>query len=542
MALTEQALGVFGGRVLGASEIGSSANAWVPTAYNSEGLIVSAPDLAVGRELGTVLAEVLAGYSCRWDGPTWLGDGAGPMAQQADSAAAAGTPAVETPAVETPAGETPAVETPAVETPATETPATAGTLATGVRIVPGDIRGSGLSAPDPWTIVEELRTRLGPDAVAAVGLNHLMTSAEHRGGNPLAIGHGRVGLDGYGVTGSYGHGPAALTLAPGPSSQGGRRPRVVVLDTGIGDHPWFTADPAATTITFADGEVAGPDVASSPQRAAGIHDDAAALDPLTGSLPTHTGHGTFIAGLLRQSCPAADIVALTVMQADGIVPEHKLIRALDVVRRRQREAAGWADAIVLSLGYYAETGEDFRYTSGLKNILLDLGRLGVAVFAAAGNDATSRPSYPAAFAIDPDFGGADCLPVTSVAALMPDGSGLAPFSNDGPWVTAEAPGVSLVSTSPRLPDAAAQSALGFVGPGNRWRSALDPDDYREFAVWSGTSFAAPVLAARYLQSLIDDGFPADLRRRRELLPVGRRSREREPTAVAGLARWPAAAP
>ena len=53
------------------------------------------------------------------------------------------------------------------------------------------------------------------------------------------------------------------------------------------------------------------------------------------------------------------------------------------------------------------------------------------MFAAAGNDASRRPSYPAAFAVDPDFDDPDVLPVISVAALNPDGS-VAPFSNDGP--------------------------------------------------------------------------------------------------------------
>ncbi len=498
MTWTEQVLGVFDGRVLDVPAIGRSANAWVPTAYNSEGLIVSAPDFAVGRELGTALAEVLTDHSCRWDGPSWLDD-----SSQLNDESSSDTPDVDV---------------------------SSGILTAGVRILPRSGRGigGGPSVPDPWSIVEELRTRLGPGAVSSVGLNHLMTSAEHWGGNPLAIGHGRIGLDGYGVTGSNGHGPVSFPLQRSRPPHARRRPRVVVLDTGIGEHPWFSSDPAATTITFANGEVAGPDVARSPSRPADAGDDTPSLDPLLGALPTHTGHGTFIAGLLRQSCPDADIVALTIMRPNGIVPEHKLIRALDVVRRRQREEVGWADAIVLSLGYYAETGEDVRYTSGLKDILLDLGRLGVAVFAAAGNDATSRPSYPAAFAIDPDFDRPDCLPIISVAALMPDGARVAPFSNDGMWVTAEAPGVSLVSASPALPDAAGQPVLRFVGPGNRWRSELDPDDYREFAVWSGTSFAAPVLAARYLQALIRDGFPDDICRRRELLPIGRRSLDKSP--------------
>jgi len=211
------------------------------------------------------------------------------------------------------------------------------------------------------------------------------------------------------------------------------------------------------------------------------------------------------------------------MQANGIVPEHKLIRALDVVLSRQRESPGWADAIVLSLGYYAETGEDVRYTAGLKDILLELGRLGVAVFAAAGNDASSRPSYPAAFAIDPDFDRPDVLPVVSVAALAPDGT-VAPFSNDGDWVTGEAPGVNLVSASPILPDGGGRPALAFVGPASRLRSAVDPDDYRGFAVWSGTSFAAPVLAGQYLRTLLDNGLPAATSERRRLLPTGRPSR------------------
>jgi hypothetical protein len=40
-------------------------------------------------------------------------------------------------------------------------------------------------------------------------------------------------------------------------------------------------------------------------------------------------------------------------------------------------------------------------------------------------------------------------------------------------------------------------------PGAGAREALDPDDYRGgFAVWSGTSFAAPLLAAHLARSLL----------------------------------------
>ena len=479
---TTAMLDVFGGRVLGGQAINRSALAFAPTAYNAEGLIVSTTDPAAAGTLGTAVREVLAGYDCSPDGPSWLADSSG-------RAAAGGAAAV---------------------------------LATGVKIVPASAAAAG--TPDPWEVVEQLRSRLGSELSASVGLNHLMTSAEQVGGNPLAVGHGRVGLDGYGIAGTNGHGPVTLAVAPPTPIRDGRRPRVVVLDTGIGDHPWFRADPASTTITFADGSTVGPDVTLAPGKSSNGGSDGAALDPLLGALPTHAGHGTFIAGLLRQACPDADIVALTVMQANGVVPEHKLIRALQVLLRRQTESPGWADALVLSLGYYAETGEDLRYTSGLKDILLALGRRGVAVFAAAGNDASRRPSYPAALAVDPEFAADDVLPVVSVAALNADGT-VAPFSNDGPWVTAEAVGANVVSAAPIDTDGGSRAAIAVRGPRGTLRSSFDPDDYRGYSVWSGTSFAAPVLAGRYVTSLRREGFPPAISDRRALLPVGRPSRQ-----------------
>jgi len=301
---------------------------------------------------------------------------------------------------------------------------------------------------------------------------------------------------------------------------GGRRPRVVVLDTGLGDHPWFRDDHAQTTLTLADGTVIGPSIDPSPIRPADVEGRGAVQNPLLGSLASHTGHGTFIAGLIRQACPQADIVALAVMGADGMVPESTLTDALALVAARQREEPGWADALVLSLGYYSETAEDRRYSTRLKKILVELGELGVAVFCAAGNDASSRPSYPAAFAVHPEFARPDVLPLVSVAALNPDGS-VAMFSNDGPWVVAEAPGVNLVSTAPVATDGSSRPGIRMVGPGRRLRAAIDADHFGSgFASWSGTSFATPVLAGRYLRNLAAAGFP-DAAARRPLVPLGR---------------------
>ena len=380
--------------------------------------------------------------------------------------------------------------------------------------------GPGAAPVDAWAIVSEFRAAGDPDLASAVGLDHLMTSAEQAGGNPFAIGHGRAGLDGYGRGGYSGRGPVQL-LVPPPPERRGRRPRVVILDTGLGEHPWFTDDDrVSTTITLSDGTVVGPEIDPSSIRTSVEGGAGAFVSPLVRTLASHTGHGTFIAGLIRQACPQADIVALAVMGADGMVPESTLTDGLALVADRQRQQPGWADALVLSLGYYAETDEDRAYGTRLQKILVDLSRMGVAIFCAAGNDASSRPSYPAAFAAHPAFSAPDVLPLVSVAALNPDGS-VAAFSNDGPWVLAEALGVNLVSTAPVGTDGSLRPAVAFAADGRRIRAGVDPDNFTSgFASWSGTSFAAPVLAGRYLSRLTMQGFPS-IPARRGLVPLGR---------------------
>ncbi len=69
-----------------------------------------------------------------------------------------------------------------------------------------------------------------------------------------------------------------------------------------------------------------------------------------------------------------------------------------------------------------------------------------------------------------------------MAATHPDGR-LAAFSNHGPWVDAAAVGVDVVSSYVRL-----RPARNDTAPGTETRSY-------GFARWSGTSFAAPRVAA-----------------------------------------------
>jgi hypothetical protein len=370
-------------------------------------------------------------------------------------------------------------------------------------------------AVDPWSVKTWVARTHGPEVAAAIGLDHLLTMAEQPGGNPFAIGHGSPGLDHYGDFGYPGRGPVFLPMHP-PLAGAGTAPRVLLLDTEIGDHPWFRAHPACTRVDIPSAGTLGPRI-GDPARPAVARDLVG--NRMLGSLGTDAGHGTFIAGLLRQACPGVDIVALAVMGSDGIVAEHTLTQTLTKVLRRVTAQPGWLDALVLSLGYYAETAEDLSYTALLQEILIGFGRAGVAVFCAAGNDATSRPSYPAAFAAAPAYQDPAVLPLLAVGALNADGS-TAVFSNRGPWVNAWAPGVGVVSTVPVTARGSERSNVGMTGVGGRRRAALDPDDFEAgFASWSGTSFAAPILAARYLQSLSVAGRRAEPSRRRELLQI-----------------------
>jgi subtilisin family serine protease len=130
--------------------------------------------------------------------------------------------------------------------------------------------------------------------------------------------------------------------------------------------------------------------------------------------------------------------------------------------------------------------------------------------AAAGNLSTTRKFYPAAFAQRPAPAGQ--VPLISVGALNPNGS-RAVFSDGGRWVTAWAPGGVVVSTMPTDVNGSRSPELrlpahpaGPLPPGHAraaHREALDPDDYsRGWAVWSGTSFSAPLLAAHFVRTLL----------------------------------------
>ena len=209
------------------------------------------------------------------------------------------------------------------------------------------------------------------------------------------------------------------------------------------------------------------------------------------------------------------------MGPDGVVDEAALLNGLGFLHQRQREAmrAGpdaadqLIDIVSLSMGYYHESDLSGQaYDNQLRRAVQDLGNAGILVVAAAGNNATSRPMLPAAFTpfrAGTLTGNGSAIPMLSVGALNPDGS-VALFSNDGDWISCHGPGAALVST---LPEADVGQRAGVdlgVGPlADRpvasWRASIDPDSFTGFGTWSGTSFAAPVVAGAAAQGMLDRG-------------------------------------
>jgi hypothetical protein len=321
----------------------------------------------------------------------------------------------------------------------------------------------------------------------------------------------------------------------------GRRPVIAVLDSGVRAHPWLDVEAgsaypdAGSGDGFATSDDGFVQVAQDMQAAIHAHsshvkasgdrerqvirfpwDMQAPTDLLVKALDSHVGHGTFIAGIIRQIVPDATVLSIRIMHSDGIVYEGDLVYALRLLAERvaaahrENDPALMIDAVSLSLGYFTESAADMAYSSGLRHVIDTLRGQGVVVAAAAGNYGTRRMFYPAAFAGQPPAAGE--VPLLSVGALNPNGSRAA-FSDGGSWVSAWAPGAGMISAFPR--DVNGDAAASVEVPGRSLSdtiASLDADDYRSgFAIWSGTSFAAPALAAHAVRAMLEQvpAGPAD---------------------------------
>lgn len=243
---------------------------------------------------------------------------------------------------------------------------------------------------------------------------------------------------------------AATAPEPAPTLDlaAGHGVRVVVVDTGL--------DPDAPLRHRWLDQVKGePDPAITP-----------------GGLLKYAGHGTFIAGVVRCLAPRAEVYVTSAFWQGGALAETEVVRELTRVLATESP-----DIIVLSAGTRTYRNSGLLAFDAFNRTVLSQHK-GVVLVAAAGNDASRVPFWPAASPFS-----------VSVGALDSRWEGRADFSNHGGWVDVYAPGEDLVNAFP-------------VGTYTYQEAPNIPPDvpkprveaFTGMARWSGTSFSTPLVA------------------------------------------------
>jgi subtilisin family serine protease len=195
----------------------------------------------------------------------------------------------------------------------------------------------------------------------------------------------------------------------------------------------------------------------------GVTGDPEAYDPAL--ISRYTGHGTFVAGVLRCMAPRTEVVVKGFLTHGGAVYEHEIIKELykalalapDII---SMSAGATTRHDLPSLGFQVLWESRLRYLKG------------TVLVAAAGNDASREPFWPAAFPW-----------AVSVGALDAWGR-RAGYSNYGSWVDVYALGSEVVNTFPN-------GDYLYQEPPRVGEHTIFN---REMALWSGTSFATPLVS------------------------------------------------
>ena len=296
----------------------------------------------------------------------------------------------------------------------------------------------------------------------------------------------------YGAPSQF-KGSTPPTLPPAAPPEGGQFQPVIVVDSGYlwfgkpisgwGQNPLFGRGhfTARQAEYYSDNGGVSPVTAWNPFPA----DVLSANQP--GVLDHLTGHANFVAGVIAQRCPAAEITVWnhngSFVQGDlfSLPTESTVLHSLSSIM--QGPAIPHDRPVVINLGF-AFGG----YTGGLEMLTLAVHAIwgatlqpifdsGGVVVAPAGNQLGSTiPRYPAALPGVIGVASHDA-PVGAAPATPSD------FSNIGDWVTCSANGRNVVSTFVHVKMKVEEG--GF----------LQRDFRSNWAVWSGTCFAAPKVAA-----------------------------------------------
>ncbi|MEV4314073.1 S8/S53 family peptidase [Actinocrispum sp. NPDC049592] len=307
------------------------------------------------------------------------------------------------------------------------------------------------------------------------------------------------------------HGPQPQRSQP---KSGARRPVVAMIDSGVAPHKWFGLDkvgampqggflrdfPQSTQAIQAQQAHLGTYVPTEILTN-GYIDGPMYCDDVTEQIGPGYGHGTAIAGILHQLAPDADVLVIRALQASNVATHADLVLALWLLVARVRAAqqpggtmTDMVDIVTLSMGDYVADDKPAM----LEEAIRALAGLGVLVVAAAGNDSTSRPFYPAALCDEIKYPSWTGPRVIGVGATNPNGS-TAWFANGGRNATCQASGAFVVTTFPRID--------GPLGPSRvtKTRQGVDLDTApSSFAAVCGTSMAAPHIAGLIARKLWDN--------------------------------------
>lgn len=359
---------------------------------------------------------------------------------------------------------------------------------TGILPVKVPASSRGINEQERWS-VEDLRPYLERFTEAGVRPEYRHVFLGSQGIVPRLVGAsahwaGEMAFTGTTTSATTGGQMALLTTAEPatepaflrePLSIRGRpRPKMLVLDTGLMTQASrrrnVALEPAHPDLRTSRGGKAlsvqiHPDWRSDTDFLA-FDDEDEPDDDGSGTLDFEAGHGTFITGIIRQLCPDADIYPAGVLSSFG---DGDTAHVLGKIAWMQERWGTAFDIVVMSFGAFFADDDPGTFGDRLRELLPD-----AVLVAAAGNQQTCRPYFPAA------------LPeVIGVGGL--EAGGRAWFTNFGPWVDASAPAIDVIST--------------FFDDFTEIVDERPRRHFQRWARWSGTSFSAPKVAALIAQEM-----------------------------------------
>lgn len=218
----------------------------------------------------------------------------------------------------------------------------------------------------------------------------------------------------------------------------------------------------------------------APWLAHGVDGDAEQINPA--AIHPYGGHGTFVAGVIRCQAPQAEIYVDGMLTKGGAIFESELMQQLDIA-----VLSGDSPNIISISGgthtYNDQPLKTFEHLAQKHNLINNPNA--PLIVAAAGNDRTDTPFWPAAF----DW-------VVGVGSLDRDDT-VSDYSNHGDWVDIYALGRDHVNAFPT-------GTYTCYEPPNVGRVR----QFQNLAKWSGTSFSTPLISGLLAGLMTEHGLTA----------------------------------